>query len=198
MDQPFTWTHSSWVDRLAAFNSVVDPLEKLAWPFPMAVFGTLRNRSSNNHLMRRATIARHHKAFLPHFVGRGLGVYFQLGGSCPFEIFEYEPVEWGKMIPRVDRLEGFDPPVAVQTGNDNYYFRTLMAVRVLPDEFVHDLFPEQGSPLLGSRPVRSLGLPPDTWHGYKTIPCWVYSSVPQNRQVTKEVADGPVLWSASP
>lgn len=184
------------MDFLKEANQLLEKFETTAvadrWhmPFPMGVFGTLRERHWNNRLMHRSEIGAHFKAFMPHFIAKGLTISFSEGASAPFEIFCYKSSDWKKMIPSVDSLEGFrsgDFCAEDAFKLKSYgYFRTLAWLHVLPDDFSHKLFEE--SYLSGSR---NLEIPQNTWENYPKVPCWVYSSVTQNEAAK---GCGTVIW----
>lgn len=153
-------------------------------PFPMAVFGTLREGEGNNRLMRmNGTPSGIARAFLPNFVAVGISLQGQPGASAPFEIFHYEPEEWNKMISRVDGLEGFS--FNGRHVADTWYLRTLAMLRILPDG---DTTP---FPTLRQATRRNLGIPQDQWENYQEIPCWIYS----NPQANETSGAYPVIWA---
>lgn len=160
--------------------------ERWQLPFPMGVFGTLRSGRGNNPLMHRGKVSEHHKAFMPHFYANGLTINFKRDCSAPFEIFCYEPEEWDKMIPSVDRLEGFHPDYAKEY--DYGYYRTLAWLHVLPDDFSHKLF--ERADIFG---FRDLAIPLEEWNKFERVPCWVYSNRQAN-EATKEAGVDTVIW----
>jgi len=181
-------------------------------PFPMGVFGTLRKGVGNDVLMgpqkgieeeaevvsnwRRhgsGEYSIHAKAFMPHFNAQGLAIHFAEEASCPFEIYFYEPDEWAKMIGAVDGLEGFHAEYAVGDLDHPYgYFRTLAWLHVLPDDFENGRFSwDRGGGYRGA--ARDLKLPQSEWQNYPRVPCWVYSSIDENRR-SLVVDDSPVIW----
>ena len=163
-------------------------------PFPMGVFGTLRKGWGNTRLMGFHNgpyeYISHHKAFLPHFVAVGLAIHHEEGASAVFEVFTYDPENWTAMIPRVDSLEGFSPRLSHT--RRSWYHRTLVSLRVLPDEFEHEEFCGRGSGG-GWRDKRTLDIPMDDWDKYPVLPCWVYSSVEENT-ASKKSSDTPIIW----
>jgi gamma-glutamylcyclotransferase (GGCT)/AIG2-like uncharacterized protein YtfP len=177
------------LDLLAKFSELTS-LDRWHLPFPMGVFGTLRENQYNNHRMHRGDIALHRKAFMPHFIAHGLSINYSKDSSAPFEVFFYKPDQWSKMIPGVDSLEGFRPdnvddPWSVRYG----YFRTLAWLRLLPADFDHSLFEPKR---LGDLPrSRNLNIPTDQWDNYERVPCWVYSSRHQNEAAANS---GTVIW----
>lgn len=159
-------------------------------PFPMGVFGTLRANQYNNHRMHKGDVELHCKAFMPHFIARGLSISYHHGSSAPFEVFFYEPDQWSKMIPGVDALEGFRPDDNNDTWGNRYgYYRTLAWLHLLPEDFQHILFQPKR---LGDLPqVRDIGIPQDKWEDYDRVPCWVYSSRHQNEAANES---GTIIW----
>lgn len=151
-------------------------------PFPMGVFGTLRSGMGNNHRMHKGQVTKVRKAFMPHFIAHGLSISFKEGSSAPFEVFFYSPEEWKKMIPGVDSLEGFRPGSRYKYG----YHRTLANLRLLPEDFEHDLFKYVN---LGD--FRDLEIPQEQWESFQWVPCWVYSSMSQNEKAQK---CGTIIW----
>lgn len=165
----------------------LEPHKRWTLPFPMGVFGTLRESQCNNRRMHRGKVAAHFKAFMPHFVAHGLSISFKQGGCAPFEAFFYEQSEWDAMIPGVDSLEGFTPPRNNEdTGRWWGYFRTLAWLHILPNDFDHELFSDVDLGML-----RDLNLKEDTWSQYERVPCWVYSSKKQN-EAAKDC--GTIIW----
>jgi gamma-glutamylcyclotransferase (GGCT)/AIG2-like uncharacterized protein YtfP len=186
------WATKTWAQRLADFLAAPNEVERFNWPFPVAVFGTLRNGCGNNPRMHGGRVADHRRAFLPHYSAKGLMVSFDENASAPFEVFYYEPDEWNKMIPGVDRLESFYPAANFDNTNGSYYYRTLMGLRLLPADFSHRLFPSD-RPNLGE--YRSLGIDPATWDTFEMVPAWVYSRIDDNNRADATVgAASPVLW----
>lgn len=161
-------------------------------PFPFAVFGTLRSIPSP-HCNSRRMFAKepvfHCKAFLPHFAPSGLRLGFHEGAAGVFEVYFYTPENWNGVIRGVDSLEGFSPQ---RTSDYDYgYNRTLMNVRLLPDDYEHKFFSEG----LYER-VRDLRIPEEEWENYPKVPCWLYSNSESNRASLREVAETtPLLWS---
>jgi hypothetical protein len=158
-------------------------------PFPMGVFGTLRKNQSNNRRMHAGRVGLHRKAFMPHFVAQGLSIKFNKDASAVFEVFFYTPDEWKLMIPGVDALEGFRPS-DVSDKQDQWrefgYWRTLAWLHLLPEDYKHPLYEEDVW-----HNQRNLQIDPATWSQYPRIPCWVYSSISQNR-ASKET--DTVIW----
>lgn len=157
--------------------------ERWKVPFPMGVFGTLREGQGNNHRMYRGKIARHQKAFLPNFIARSLSILFNKDSVAPFEVFFYpNQKEWNKMIPSVDSLEGFSPEyhdgdfIDENTEADARmgYHRTLVWLHLLPEDYDHPIYHQD---LWGRRDLK---IPSEEWNQYEKIPCWVYSSISQN------------------
>lgn len=173
-------------------------IEAYSIPYPMAVFGTLRKDCGNHHRMKVAPIAKLQKAFLPHFAAKGLGIYGVENSCAPFEVYHYTPDNWNKMIPGVDRLESFSPN---RSPEDSWgYHRTLMAMRLLPDDFDHPLFAnlrDAGSgewrPSVNLSEYRDLAIPPGEWEKYPVVYAWVYSNKDNNQKVAK-LPGQPVRW----
>ena len=187
---------------------------KWAIPFPMSVFGTLRMHCGNNHLMgskvgsphKENSYSRyhenykppqfnsHHKAFLPHFYAEGLSLNFLKDASAVCEVFVYDdPEEWKKMIPSVDRLEGFHPG----DHRDSYgygYHRTLVKMHLLPDNFESNYYDSARDGLWRSG-RRDFKIDPKEWSNYPTVAAWVYSSMRQNSQCRAAVTENnPIIW----
>jgi len=152
--------------------------------FPFGVFGTLRAGFRNHRLMLQGQVAAHGLAFLPHFIARDIGLFFQVDGSAPFEVYVYSTDEFAKVLAPVDRLEDFDP----RNSNPGRYQRTLAWLQLLPKEFKH---PAYRADML--RKERDLRIDPQTWNDYPRMPCWIYSSVEQNR-LSLSRQDSPILW----
>jgi len=161
-------------------------------PFPMGVFGTLREGHGNNRLMHRADIEMRIRGFMPHFIAHGLSISYQKEATAPFEVFFYRPDEWKKMIPSVDSLEGFHPEYA---SDKSYgYYRTLAYIHLLPDSFEHPLFPpESGRGWYSLGANRDLEIPQKEWDKYERVPCWVYSNKTNNVRA-KEAGVDTVIW----
>ena len=149
-------------------------------PFPMGVFGTLREGQWNNGRMHNGKVEVHKMAFMPHFVAHGLSISFRKNSSAPFEIFFYRPEEWEKIIGSVDSLEGFSPRRALT--HKYGYYRTLAWLNMLPNDFKHYLFSKSNNLLDGERDLK---IPIKEWDKYERVPCWVYSSVFQNEKSTQ-------------
>lgn len=183
-------------DAMYNYEGLLDIMPKISeerrWtlPFPMGVFGTLRQGWCNNHLMgsrdKRGsyTYEAHYKAFLPHFVPQGLRLIFQPNAAGVFEVFTYNTPNWRKMIPNVDRLEGFTPPKGY------FYHRTLVWLSILPANFEHMLFDKSISSKY--RDERDLKIPKSEWMQYPQLPCWVYSSIEENSRALKST--NPIIW----
>lgn len=177
---------TDWMKLTEAFHASPDDASRYNWQFPMGVFGTLRERCSNNRLMHRnGEPYKIIRAFLPHFHARGLGIRFEQGASAPFEVFFYEPDTWDSMIPSVDRLESFSPEIYTEVkakkASYGYYFRTLVTLRLLPDDFNHKLFPKKEHVDLGE--YRNLEIPPADFNKFQPVPAWVYSGLDSNRKL---------------
>jgi len=139
-------------------------------PFPIGVFGTLRDNECNNPLMLYKNPQLHCKAFLPHFVARDITLEYQEGASAPFEIFFYKKSDFQKIILRVDQLEGFSPP----ENTLNWYQRTLVELRILPNDY--DRVFDQGLRLN----ERNLEIPEQEWDDFPICLAWAYSDVKAN------------------
>jgi len=154
-------------------------------PFPIAVFGTLRQiprDQGNLHRMMTRKPIEHRKAFVPHMSPSGIWVDFKEGASGIFEVFFYDPEDFPAVIARVDALEGFTP--------DHYYgyHRTLLNVRLLPEDYPEDLFNK------GIRwDNRTLGIPQKSWNDFEAVPAWAYSNIVTNNRLAK-MEDSPLLW----
>ncbi|MBL8797872.1 MAG: hypothetical protein JNM56_28500, partial [Planctomycetia bacterium] len=159
------------------------PAERWALPFPLAVFGTLRVGFRNHHLMMRAPVAHHARACLPHCYARDIELYFRAGSSAPFEIFVYEPDAWRAVMPNIEALEEFVPGRFQEGG----YYRTLAWLHLLPADFTHPAFDAE---LAAERDLR---IEPAQWQQAERVPCWVYSSLEQNRRL-RSVGDAPLIW----
>lgn len=181
------------------FQKVEDYYAKFDTPFPIGVFGTLRrlpdNQGNANRMFTREPVV-HKKAFLPHFASSGIWLNFKEGASGVLELYYYTPQDFPAVIERVDALEGFSP-------DHSYgYWRTLVEVRVLPDDYEHELF-ETGIRV----DDRDLRIPEEEWINYPTSPAWVYSNAKSNHacqicfsgdsdlsKQSRTQYDSPVLW----
>jgi hypothetical protein len=193
------WEQKTWPERVEAFLKSPDDPGRFDWPFPMGVFGTLRSHQGNNPLMHRGKVAKVRAAFLPHFYAHGLSIGFAENSSAPFEMFFYEPEEWVKMIGRVDSLESFDPTYHHEGKYEGGYYRTLAWLRLaagteamLNEAQMRKWFPT--SERAGLYEYRDIEVDPDTWETFDKVPCWIYSSIRQNRETCKKVKDSPVIW----
>ncbi len=206
-------------EALLKQHEEAEGLEKWHVPFPMGVFGTLRIDWGNTDLMGRPKGTRkedwegddywgrdlnyayesHHRAFLPHWLARGLSIHHSTGSSGVFEIFTYTPENWKKMIVGVDRLEGFRPRIREEEEDSwrreysyhrslDSYYRTLVWLRVLPDDYDHPYFDGRHYD-----DPRDLKIPVDQWEDYPRVPCWVYASMRENK-ANLELADSPIIW----
>lgn len=169
-----------------------DDEAKWSCPLPIGVFGTLRMHQGNNYLMTAGgKYLSHHKAFLPHYVAHGLSISFQKGASAVFEVFTYSPEVWKKMIGPVDRLEGFSPH---RHYSDYGYHRTLVKMRLLPDDFKSPFYDGPRDSLLWGK-ERNLKIPMKDWDQYEECPAWVYSSRRQNSLCKETLGDNsPIIW----
>lgn len=182
---------------LVKFNKEESIKTRWFMPFPMGVFGTLRKNCGNDPLMHRGKVTAWTRAFLPHFVASGLTINCAEDATAPFEIYFYDKEEWDKMIPSVDRLEGFHPEYVKDDRPSEWadygYHRTLVWLSVLPDDFKHPLFPEGKERGVLWRNERNLEIGQASWKDYDRVPCWVYSNGRANRSV-KQLEGNPVIW----
>jgi hypothetical protein len=194
------WTKETWPERVEEFLKSKETMaEKYSWPFPMGVFGTLREHQGNNGRMRAGKISEHRVGFLRHFYASGLSVGFDRNSCAPFEVFYYDPAEWKKMIPGVDRLEGFSPESARE--HDWGYYRTLVWVNLLPKGTVNKWFPEGRADLYERR---DMAIDPKAWDDHEAVPCWVYSNMTTNRRLNETICEpkeakskfnsNPLIW----
>lgn len=188
---PEGWDKMNWSERVEAFLASEDTAKRFTWPFPMAVFGTLRKAQGNNGLMHRARVEDHRCAFLPHFLAHGLSVSCLEDSSAPFEVFYYKPEEWAKMLYSVDRLEGFSPEHAHGRTNGGYYYRTLAWLRLLPEAHECGWFPAAERVNLWGE--RNMQIAPEKWAEYERVPCWIYSNMNSNNNASK-LKNSPVIW----
>lgn len=159
----------------------------------MGVFGTLRRNCCNTYLMgssnrnKNLQYFSHHKAFLPHFSATGISIHFKLNCAAVFEIFSYSSDQWEKMIRGVDALEGFTPN---QKGGmlEFGYWRTLAWLHILPDDFHDPIFQNPWC-----RKERILDIPVEQWNSFPRVPCWIYSSIRENREALKR-QQNPIIW----
>lgn len=181
------WTKDTWPERVEEFLASDQSMkEKYSWPFPMGVFGTLRQAQGNNRRMHAGEVKDHRVGFLPHFYAQGLSIGYHRDSCAPFEVFSYEQDQWNRMIPGVDSLEGFTPSRVTEYSRDWGYFRTLVWIHLLPPDTVNEWFPEMGkSADLWHR--RDMKIDPKTWDSYEKVPCWVYSNQSSNRNLITEL-----------
>lgn len=185
---------------MAKFNEATDPLAKWDVPFPMAVFGTLRANQGNHPLMgllvgqesqgevrnawgrplSDARYGRVMKTVLPNFAADGIHLVAWPGNCVFFEVYVYDTENFTKVLPRIDGLEGFRPGDA----DRSWYFRTLVNLRVLPDDFPT---PER----LGA----VLDLPADI-ESLAIVPAWIYSSKQENER-SLAVPGTPITWAGA-
>lgn len=187
---------TDWMKHAEALMKTPDDSNRYNWQFPMGVFGTLREKCGNNPLMHRnGKPYKVIRAFLPHFNAEGLSIRFEENSSAPFEVFCYEPDEWDKMIGRVDSLESFSPEMYTPNRDKSYgyYFRTLAALRILPDDFTHKLFPDKAPSLYE---YRNLKIPPAEFNNFQPIAAWVYSSLKHNTSALAkpDLVAHPIIW----
>jgi gamma-glutamylcyclotransferase (GGCT)/AIG2-like uncharacterized protein YtfP len=153
-------------------------------PHPFAVFGTLRKIPSNQgnaRLMRGYT--DHQKGFLPHFIAKGITLYFQKNATVPVEVFSYDPDYWKHVVSDLDRLERFTP-----NRPPGHYVRTLMNVKILPPEYKETIF-EEGLVLS----ERNLNISYKKWDEFKNVQAWVYSS-PKANLLAAKLENSPIVW----
>lgn len=151
---------------------------------PFAVFGTLRKipeDQGNARLIRG--YQKHQKGFLPNFIARGLTLYAVPYQSVPVEIFYYSPKQWEKTVKLLDHLESFDP-----NQEPRHYVRTLANVRILPEDYIENVF-EEGLMLQ----ERSLNISYTKWHTFESIPAWIYSTKKSN-SISKKYDQNPIIW----
>lgn len=166
--------------------SSLNIIDKYDVPFPMAVFGTLRQLPTgqgNSGLMFVREPIFHCKAFLPHFTPEGIWLNFSENSSGAFEIYFYEPKDFPAVIERVDCLEGFNSRIPHKHWG---YCRTLMKVKILPDNFQHEIF-DTGIKMR----IRDLRIPKETWDSFDDVPAWVYSNTAANDQASEKDS---LLW----
>lgn len=185
---------------MAKFNEASGSVAKWDVPFPMAVFGTLRANQGNHPLMglpvgqesqgevrnawgrplSDARYGRVMKAVLPNFAADGIHLVAWPGKCVFFEVYVYDTENFTKVLPRIDGLEGFRPGDA----DRSWYFRTLVNLRVLPDDFPT---PER----LGA----VLDLPADV-ESLAIVPAWIYSSKQENER-SLAVPGTPITWAGA-
>lgn len=175
------------------FESSKDDVNRYDFPFPMAVFGTLRSLPTcqgNSHRMYIGGVRpiQHSKAFLPHTRPQSIWLDFSKGDAGPFEVYFFTPDDWQKIIPGVDALESF-----AKTRKDWGYLRTLMALRILPDK----TYPAFETGIGRGRMMdKYLGISEKDFDEYEMIPAWVYSSRECNDLLNSLGERSPVLWDA--
>ena len=186
-----TWEQETWEERVKAFLQTENNAKRFNWPFPMAVFGTLRKGQGNNRLMHGGKVEKHRLAFLPHFYAQSLSVGHKTNSTAPFEVFYYTPQEWKEMIFNVDCLESFDPASAFGNTNGGYYYRTLAWLRLLPEGYHDEWFPlNERADLWG---YRDMDIDPALWNEFGRVPCWIYSNMRANKPASQE-ANSPIIW----
>jgi hypothetical protein len=166
-------------------------------PFPIGVFGTLRNLpkdQGNGKLMMRRKPVHQTKAFLPHFVTEGMNLKCKKGSSAAFELYFYAPDDWKDLIVDIDHLEGFKP-----NQKNHYYIRTLMKLRILPNDFDKEFYDEMIPFNLTPDKIRDLQIPQDKWRQYPSVPAWVYSNSEANVDVANlwlnaTIEENPLIW----
>lgn len=108
---------------------------------------------------------KHKKCFIPHFVPDGIWLNFKKNACGIGEIFFYECQDWPHILKTIDRLEGFNH------NNSRYgYKRTLMNVRIIPDDYCDDLY-DKGIEIDN----RDLKIPREQWD-FPCVAAWVYSN----------------------
>lgn len=159
--------------------------------FPLGVFGTLRSRQCNAHLM--APAAGPWRAFLPNFVAIGIHLEYRPGSTAPFEVYDFPASSWLRDLAPIDDLEDFDPSARAGLAATGPYVRALAWLRLLPRDYRHPCFAaDVDIPLVGgSREPRDVGIPPRHWHQYPAIPCWIYANAPS---LVSAANDGIFLW----
>ena len=109
-------------------------------------------------------------------------------------MFTYTPENWAKMIPGVDRLEGFSPRRLLESSGDRWYkhgyFRTLAWLRMLPADYESPFYDGRSH---WSDGPRDLQIPEEKWEDYPKVPCWVYSSLHEN-ELNWKLSDTPLIW----
>ena len=141
--------------------------------FPLAVYGTLRSipaDQGNSSLMYRRSPAKRSKCFIPHFVPNGIQLYFKKNGCGVAELFSYDEEDWQYVLPAIDRLEGFSS----NNKNSYGYKRTLINVKIIPDDYAVDLYNE--GIMLDNRDLK---IPRECWD-FPQTPAWVYSNYRAN------------------
>ena len=180
------WTKATWPERVEEFLQSKKSKPAYSWPFPMGVFGTLREGQGNNPRMHAGKVTSHRIGFLPHFFARGLSIGYLKNSCAPFEVFSYEPDEWNKMIPGVDRFS----PDRVHS-HDWGYFRTLVWINLLPAGTVNERWFSKRADLGEHRDMK---IDSSTWNEYEKVPCWVYSNVSSNTLLVKSEPTNPLIW----
>lgn len=184
-----------------------DRIEKYNTPFPIGVFGTLRRiptNQGNAHVIHVREPVHHCKAFLPHFSSSGLSLNFKENASCIMELYFHDPADWPTVIEKCDRLESFSPSANYQGREEvrnlcGYYHRTLMEVKILPDDYANDLFNRPLRSVDGWFDDRDLKIPTSDWNQFVSVPAWVYSTFRANdalieNESIKVHTTSPMLW----
>lgn len=171
-------------------------IDKYDFPFPMAVFGTLRRGWSNSCLMGSHKNSfkasryfdfrylAHCKAFIPHMLPSGLWLEFQEGCSGAAEVYFYNKNNWNHMIRGVDSLEGF-----YKNSGSHGYNRTLVKMHLLKKDFQSEFYDKK----MGLYNTRDLAIMESSWNDYATIPAWIYANTEININCSK-LSSNPVLW----
>lgn len=150
-------------------------------PFPIAVFGTLRSipcDQGNSSLMFSKKPLSRKKCFIPHFLPKGIWLEFKENACGVAELFFYDPHDWAFILKKIDTLEGFS-----YSQSSYGYHRTLINVRLLPDDFGDDIY-DQGLRLK----ERDFKIPRDEWN-FPCIAAWVYSNLSANFSCKKTLND---------
>lgn len=156
--------------------------------FPLAVYGTLRSipdDQGNSSLMNIRTPIRRYKCFIPHFVPNGIWLDFKKNACGIAELFFYDQKDWPFVLENIDRLEGFD----IKNGSKYGYHRTLVNVKLIPDDYACDLY-EKGI----SFDNRDLKIPRCEWN-FPSIAAWVYSNNIANNlcKINLEDSENPII-----
>lgn len=156
--------------------------------FPMAVFGTLRcipGDQGNAALMFHKKPLAHKKCFIPHFLPTGIWLDFKQNACGVAELFFYDQSDWAEILSKVDSLEGFGG------GKSKYgYHRTLMNVRLLPDDYACELY-DKGIAVK----QRDLQISRDEWK-FPCVAAWVYSNTQANNacKAVMSPKENPIIW----
>lgn len=156
--------------------------------FPIAVFGTLRQiprPMGNTQRMYAAEPVAVQKGFVEHCTFTGIHADFKENASGAVEVFFHQVEDFKNVIPGVDRLEGF----SAGSGRNHWcYHRTLMRVRLLPDDHSNELF-DRGL----SWDDRDLGIPKEEWESFPWVPAWIYTNGTANNAMM-QTEENPVIY----